>query len=43
MTVNNIPMMNADIVTGVSLCLFFVAAFAGLERLRSPGWRPPTA
>ena len=27
MTVNNIPMMNADIVTGVSLCLFFVAAF----------------
>ena len=29
MTVNNIPMMNADIVTGVSLCLFFVAAFAG--------------
>ncbi len=29
MTVNSIPMMNADIVTGVSLCLFFVAAFAG--------------
>lgn len=28
MTVNNIPMMNADIVTGVSLCLFFVAFFA---------------
>ncbi|MEA4933634.1 MAG: ABC transporter permease [Lawsonibacter sp.] len=28
-TVNNIPMMNADIVTGVSLCLFFVAAFGG--------------
>lgn len=27
MTVNSIPMMNADIVTGVSLCLFFVAAF----------------
>ncbi|MGN0968442.1 MAG: ABC transporter permease [Oscillospiraceae bacterium] len=27
MIVNNIPMMNADIVTGVSLCLFFVAAF----------------
>ena len=23
------PLMNADIVTGVSLCLFFVAAFAG--------------
>lgn len=29
MTVNNIPMMNADIVTGVSLCLFFVALFNG--------------
>ncbi|MBQ0038477.1 MAG: ABC transporter permease [Clostridiales bacterium] len=28
-TVNNIPMMNADIVTGVSLCLFFVAFFNG--------------
>lgn len=28
-TVNNIPMMNADIVTGVALCLFFVAFFAG--------------
>ena len=27
MTVNNIPMMNADIVTGVSMCLFFVALF----------------
>lgn len=27
MTINDIPMMNADIVTGVSLCLFFVAAF----------------
>ena len=27
MTINNIPMMNADIVTGVSLCLFFVAFF----------------
>jgi spermidine/putrescine transport system permease protein len=26
MTINNIPMVNADIVTGVSLCLFFVAA-----------------
>lgn len=25
--INDIPMMNADIVTGVSLCLFFVAAF----------------
>ena len=28
MTVNNIPMTNADIVTGVSLCLLFVAFFA---------------
>ena len=27
MTINNIPMMNADIVTGVSLCLLFVAFF----------------
>ncbi len=27
MTVNNIPMTNADIVTGVSLCLLFVAIF----------------
>ena len=26
-TVNNIPMMNADIVTGVSLCLLFVVLF----------------
>ena len=29
LTVNNIPMMNADIVTGVSMCLFFVAFFTG--------------
>ena len=29
MTVNNIPMMNADIVTGVSMCLLFVAFFSG--------------
>ena len=29
MVINDIPMMNADIVTGVSLCLFFVAAFGG--------------
>ncbi len=29
LTVNNIPMMNADIVTGVSLCLFFAAFFQG--------------
>lgn len=28
MMVNNIPLMNADIVTGVSLCLFFVASFS---------------
>ena len=28
-TVNNIPMMNADIVTGVAMCLFFVTFFAG--------------
>jgi len=29
LTINNIPMMNADIVTGVSLCLFFAASFQG--------------
>ena len=29
MAVNNIPMMNADIVTGVSLCLLFVVFFNG--------------
>ena len=29
LSVNNIPIMNADIVTGVSLCIFFVAAIAG--------------
>lgn len=29
LTINNIPMMNADIVTGVALCLFFVAAISG--------------
>ena len=28
-SVNNIPMMNADIVTGVSLCLLFVVFFNG--------------
>jgi len=28
LAVNNIPMMNADIVTGVSLCLLFVVMFA---------------
>ncbi len=27
-TVNSIPMMNADIVTGVAMCLFFVAFFS---------------
>ena len=27
LNVNNIPMMNADIVTGVSLCMLFVAVF----------------
>ena len=32
MTVNNIPMVNADIVTGVSMCLFFVAAFGLWEQ-----------
>ncbi len=31
MAVNNIPMTNADIVTGVSLCLLFVAFFGGWE------------
>ena len=29
MAVNNIPMMNADIVTGVGLCLLFVVLFNG--------------
>ena len=29
LVINDIPMMNADIVTGVSLCLFFVAFFQG--------------
>jgi len=32
LVVNDIPMMNADIVTGVSLCLFFVAFFQGWGR-----------
>ena len=31
-TVNNIPMMNADIVTGVAMCLFFVAFFTMWSR-----------
>lgn len=33
LTVNNIPMMNADIVTGVALCLFFVAVMGGWNYL----------
>ena len=36
MTVNNIPMMNADIVTGVSLCLLFVVLFNGWGAIA--GW-----
>ncbi len=36
MTVNSIPMTNADIVTGVSLCLLFVAFFGGWEAFA--GW-----
>ena len=36
MTVNNIPMMNADIVTGVSMCLLFVAFFSGWGCSGSP-------
>ena len=37
-TVNNIPMMNADIVTGVAMCLFFVAFFAYFKGIYSaPG------
>ncbi len=36
LTVNNIPMMNADIVTGVSMCLFFVAFFTGWSSFA--GW-----
>ena len=40
MIVNDIPMMNADIVTGVSLCLFFVAAFAGWNGF--VGWMEST-
>ena len=31
-TVNNIPMMNADIVTGVAMCLSFVAFFSFWSR-----------
>ena len=39
MTVNSIPMMNADIVTGVSLCLLFVA-FSGCGGILPPGSIP---
>ena len=35
LTINNIPMMNADIVTGVAMCLFFVAALSGWNYLAS--------
>ena len=35
MTINNIPMVNADIVTGVSLCLFFEAAVGLWEQAAS--------
>lgn len=38
LTVNNIPIMNADIVTGVALCIFFVAAIAGWNSLVVDGW-----
>ena len=41
MTVSNIPMMNADIVTAVSLCLLFVAFFSGWESFATwfnQGW-----
>ena len=36
MSINNIPLMNADIVTGVSLCLLFVASFSVLSNIT--GW-----
>ena len=38
LTVNNIPIMNADIVTGVALCIFFVAAIAGWNSVVVEGW-----
>ena len=38
LSVNNIPIMNADIVTGVSLCIFFVAAIAGWNDVVVGGW-----
>ncbi len=38
MTVNNIPMMNADIVTGVSMCLLFRGVpFNGWGSFSLPG------
>jgi len=36
MTINNIPLTNADIVTGVSMCLLFVASFSILGNFT--GW-----
>ena len=36
MTINSIPLMNADIVTGVSLCLLFVASCTALGNIT--GW-----
>ena len=38
LSVNNIPIMNADIVTGVSLCIFFVAAIGGWNDVVVGGW-----
>ena len=38
LSVNNIPIMNADIVTGVALCIFFVAAIAGWNSVVVEGW-----
>ena len=38
LTVNNIHIMNADIVTGVALCIFFVAAIAGWNSVVVEGW-----
>ena len=42
MTVNNIPMVNAEIVTGVSLCLFFVAAFSTCGGILPTGSTEPS-
>ncbi len=36
LAINNIPMINADIITGVSMCLLFVAAFGFLGNFT--GW-----